>query len=70
MRTEIFELDAIDFYDWNALEKLQEKRRRNLYKIYAKILKGDPKAKVSLRKYREEEAILKKRADVTGYYWV
>lgn len=70
MITEIFELDAIDFYDWEALEKLQEKRRKKLYKIYAKILKGDPKAKASLRKYREEESILKKRADVTGYYWI
>lgn len=34
MIDEIFEPDAIDFYDWDELEKLQEKRARKYITLY------------------------------------
>ena len=67
---DIFEPSAIDFYDWDALEKLRDQRRRKFMKLIVKANKGDEKAKKAIRKYEAEEDILKEKATATGYYWV
>jgi len=46
MTDEVFEPDAIDFYDWGELEKLQEKRARKYIKLYSK-------AKTEIRKLKK-----------------
>jgi F0F1-type ATP synthase membrane subunit b/b' len=55
---------------WNGLENLREQRRRKLMKLIVKASKGDEKAKKAIRKYDEEEKILREKATETGYYWV
>lgn len=61
--------DYIDYYDFDGLEKLQEKRARTWIKLYMKIKKGDPKAKEAMRKHEEETDEIKRRARAVGYYW-
>jgi len=36
MTDEVFEPDAIDFYDWGELEKLQEKKSQEIHKALFK----------------------------------
>lgn len=69
MIEDIFEPDAIDFYDWDELERLQEKRAKKYIKLYSKAKSGDQKAKEALRKHESEEKILKTKATITGYHW-
>jgi len=70
MTDEVFEPDAIDFYDWGELEKLQEKRARKYIKLYSKAKNGDQKAKEALRKHEaEERRFLRSKATITGYHW-
>lgn len=69
MIEDIFEPDAIDFYDWDGLERLQEKRAKKYIKLYSKAKSGDQKAKEALRKHESEEKILKTKATITGYHW-
>ncbi len=69
MIEDIFEPDAIDFYDWDELERLQEKRAKKYIKLYSKAKSGDQRAKEDLRKHESEEKILKIKATITGYHW-
>lgn len=69
MKMGIFEPDAVDFYDWKSLEKLQERRAKKFIKLWAKAKEGDQKAKEELRKHQAEDRVLKARANETGYYW-
>lgn len=69
MITDIFEPDAIDFYDWNELDKLQEKRAKKYIQLCMQIETGNFKAKATLKKHIAETRILKARAKATGYYW-
>jgi len=69
MIEDIFEPDAVDFYDWDELERLQEKRAKKFIKLYSKAKEGDQKAKEALRKHESEEKILKTKATITGYHW-
>lgn len=69
MIKDIFEPDGIDFYDWDELERLQEKRAKKYIKLYSKAKSGDQKAKEALRKHESEEKILKTKATITGYHW-
>lgn len=66
----IRDIDLIDFYDYDGLEKLQETRARRWLKLYLKAKKGDKKAVEAIRKHEEEEREIKKRARESGYYWV
>lgn len=70
MNSNFFEPDYIDFYDWDALEKLQDKRAKKQMKLWLKAMKGDEKAKKALIKHEEQDAILKERAEETGYPWM
>ena len=66
-----------DFYDYDKVEKLQEKRSRKLMRIYKKILdareKGDTKAiekaREALMKHEEQDQIFKEKSQQSGYYW-
>lgn len=69
MNDEIFEPDVIDFYDWEKLDRLQEKRAKKLLSLLSKAKDGDQKAKEALRKHKAEEKILKTKATITGYHW-
>jgi hypothetical protein len=69
MIEEIFEPDAIDFYDWDELDKLQEKSATRFFTLLSKAKDGDKKAKEALRKHKAEEKILKTKATITGYHW-
>lgn len=69
MVEEIFESDAIDFYDWDKLDKLQEKRATRFFTLLSKAKDGDQKAKEALKKHKAEEKILKTKATITGYHW-
>jgi hypothetical protein len=70
MNKNFFYLEDIDFYDWDALEKLQEKRAKKEIKLWARLAKGDEKAKKALIKHEEQTEILKARAEATGYPWM
>lgn len=69
--------DYFDWYDYDKVEKLQEKRARQWLKIYGKIMdteeKGDSialaKAQEALRVHEQQDSILKKKAAAAGYYW-
>lgn len=69
MIEDIFEPDAIDFYDWDELERLQERRAKKYIKLCSKAKSGDQKDKEALRKHEAEEKILKIKATITGYHW-
>lgn len=69
MNIEIFEPDAIDFYDWKWLEKLQGQRNKKLVRLLKKAQAGDEDAKKELKEHNRQERILKERANRTGYYW-
>jgi len=69
MRTGNPELDYIDFYDHDALEKLHEKRAKMWMKLYLKASKGNPKAIEAIEKHEAEDRILREQAKETWYYW-
>jgi len=69
MNRGFFCVDAIDFYDWDELERIQDKRNKRELELMVKSMKGDKKAKTDLAKHRRESAILKEKAEATGYYW-
>ncbi|OJU79644.1 MAG: hypothetical protein BGO10_02105 [Chlamydia sp. 32-24] len=62
--------DALDFYDWEKLDKLQERRAKKFLKLWVKAKEGDQKAKEDLKKHEVEERELKRRANETGYFWI
>ena len=70
MSDKITSLDLIDFYDFDELEKLQEKRAKKWLKLFLKAKRGDKKAIEAIRKHETEDLEIKKRANSTGYYWV
>lgn len=70
MNKDFFYIEDIDFYDWDGLEKLQEKRASKEIKLWVKAGKGDEEAKKALIKHREQTEILKERAEETGYPWM
>lgn len=63
------QFEYIDYYDFDALEKMQDKRARTRIKLYMRVKKGDPKAKDTMRKHNKETDEIKKRALAVGYYW-
>lgn len=69
MNDEIFEPDAIEFYDWEKLDRLQEKMAKKLLSLLSRVKDGDQKAKEALRKHKAEEKILKTKVTITGYHW-
>jgi hypothetical protein len=62
--------DAIDFYDWEKLDKIQETRAKKFLKLWVKAKHGDQKAKEHLRKHQADELEFKRRANETGYFWI
>ena len=69
MSSEIFEPDAIDFFDWEVLDKIREGRASKEIKLLRKAAKGDKSARKSLIKHRREDEIIKRKSQQTGYYW-
>lgn len=69
MKNEIFDIDAIDFYDYDQLDRLRENRARKWLKLSVQAEKGDPKAKRAIKKHEALDRELKIRASITGYYW-
>lgn len=59
MNDEIFEPDAIDFYDWNELERLQEKRDKKFLKLLSKAKDGDQKQKNLCENTRQKGRFLR-----------
>lgn len=69
MEEEVFELSAIDFYDWDELDKIRERRDKKEVKLMGKAFKGDKKAMQELQKHRKQNEVLKEKSRKTGYYW-
>ena len=69
MKEEVFELSAIDFYDWDELDKIRERRDKKEVKLMGKAFKGDKKAMQELQKHRKQNEALKENSRKTGYYW-
>lgn len=69
MKEEVFELSAIDFYDWDELDKIRERRDKKEVKLMGKAFKGDKKAMQELQKHRKQNEIMKEKSRKTGYYW-
>lgn len=69
MKEEVFELSAIDFYDWDELDKIRERRDKKEVKLMGKAFKGDKKAIQELQKHRQQNEVLKEKSRKTGYYW-
>lgn len=69
MKEEVFELSAIDFYDWDELDKIRERRDKKEVKLMGKAFKGDKKAMQELQKHRQQNEALKEKSRKTGYYW-
>ncbi len=69
MSKDFFCPDAIDFYDWDELERIQNKRSKKELKLMLKALKGDEKVRKTLAKHQGENEILKEKAEATGYFW-
>ena len=69
MKEEVFELSAIDFYDWDELDKIKERRDKKEVKLMGKAFKGDKKAMQELQKHRKQNEALKEKSRKTGYYW-
>lgn len=69
MKEEVFELSAIDFYDWDELDKIRERRDKKEVKLMGKAFKGDKKAMQELQKHRKQNEVLKEKSRKTGYYW-
>ncbi len=70
MKAKVFDPDGVDFYDWDQLDKLQDRRAKKEMKLLLKAVKGDQKSRKALIRHAEEGAILKERAKNTGYYWI
>ena len=70
MSKDFFYPEGIDFYDWDALDKLQKKRAKKQIKLWLKAVNGDEKANKALAKHEKETEILKERAVETGYPWM
>ena len=65
-----YELKYFDFYDWDALEKLQTTRNKKLMKLWMKARTGDEKARKALQKHEEVDRYIKENASKSGFYWV
>ena len=66
----MLESDFIDFYDWDELDRIREKRDKREVQLMLKAYKGDKKASSALTRHREKSAVLKEKAEKTGYYWI
>lgn len=74
---DIFEPDAYDYYDYDAMEKLQNKRDLKYIKLMQKLKKahhdkdekGVEKTTNALLKHRKQDKILKEKCRQSGYYW-
>ena len=66
-----------DFYDYGKLEELNKSRSNQLFKLHKKVIaakhKGDEnatkKAWEAIRKHKEIDELLKKKARKYHYYW-
>ena len=67
----------VEFYDYERIEKLNEKRNKQKFKIHKKIIsakeKGNQKALEEaldeFRKHCEVDDVLKSKARRAGYFW-
>lgn len=67
----------VDFWDYDELDKLQDKRSYQWLKLFKKIHdareKGDEKAEekaiAAMRKHEAIDQLLKAKANETGYFW-
>ncbi|MEI8366660.1 MAG: hypothetical protein WCF65_09625 [Parachlamydiaceae bacterium] len=69
--------DYFDWYDYDKVEKLNQKRSKEWIKLYSKLREakknGDEKTftkmRESLKKHETESKILKKKTEEAGHYW-
>lgn len=77
MKNEIFELDAYDFYDYDAMEKLQERRSKKYMDLFRKWHRANEnknekakhKALVAMQVHKKQDEALKEQSCKSGYYW-
>lgn len=77
MKDEDIEIDAIDFYDYDTMEKLQESRNKKYMKLFRQYYdakeKGDEpaikKAVRAMSKHKDQDEKLKEKCSQSGYYW-
>jgi hypothetical protein len=73
-----FEIEnGFDFYDYGAIEKLHERMSKQYLKIAMNLRKAEEKgdakalerAKKAYAKHKRRNAMIKRKAQVTGYFW-
>jgi len=77
MNDEIFEPSAIDFYDYDAIEKLHKNRSKKYIDFVRKWHeakgKNDERAKQkafkAMQKHKKQDEVIKEKCNETGYYW-
>lgn len=77
MKDEDIEINAIDFYDYDTMEKLQESRNKKYIKLFRRYYdakeKGDEpaikKAVRAMSKHKDQDEKLKEKCSQSGYYW-
>ncbi len=69
MREDIFEIDSIDFYNYDKLDKLHEMRSRKWLKLFFKTKNGNQKDIEVIRKHEAQDKELKRRSRLADYYW-
>lgn len=77
MTDNIFEPSAYDYYDYDAMEKLQKHRSKKYMDLFRKWYKANEKkdkqaikkAIKAMNKHKEQDEILRERSQQSGYYW-
>lgn len=63
------DIDRIDFYDHEKLDRLHKKRAKEWLKLFLEAKKGGESAKESIRKHEAVDNELRDRSGYTGYLW-
>jgi len=77
MTDDIFEPSAYDYYDYNAMEKLQKSRSKKYMDLFRKWYKANEKKNVkakqkafeAMQKHQKQDEVLKEKSQQSGYYW-
>lgn len=75
--SEYFEYKYFDWYDFNKIEKLNERRSKQLLKLLVKFknankkkdVKAIAKAQEALKRHEKQDEVFKENARKCGYYW-
>jgi len=61
--------DSVDYYDYDALERLRELRSKQEFVLMKRVREGDDSARIDLVLHQMEDNELNERATETGFFW-